>query len=76
MHSFCLLALSERGRHSNETLIVKQVLYINVDQRSVQRAGKVLIEISMRKEHVLQVITCIVTCVVYVLCTLCVVCMS
>ena len=34
-----------------------------------------LIEISMRKEHVhvLQVITCIVTCVVYVLCTLCVV---
>ena len=76
MHSFCLLALSERGRHSNETLIVKQVLYISVDQRSVQRAGKVLIEISMRKEHVLQVITCIVTCVVYVLCTLCVVCMS
>ena len=35
-----------------------------------------LIEISMRKEHVLQVITCIVTCGVYVLCTLFVVCMS
>ena len=47
---------------------------------AVYKAGKVLIKISMRKEHVLQVITCIVTCVVYFMCSvyvlvsMCVVC--